>query len=89
MILSRLSRGVLVRVTHRQYCSQTNKDGVYKRAIQRFPLLMQSLQVGALMGGGDLISQLVIEKKRQDQLNLKRTLQFASMGLLVVSVDIS
>lgn len=85
MNLSRLAKGVLIQTTRRQYCSQANKDGAYKRALQKYPMLMQSVQAGALMGGGDLIAQHFIEKKRPDQLNLKRTLQFAGMGLFVVS----
>lgn len=47
---------------------------------------MQSLQASALMGGGDLIAQSLVEKKTRDKLDLKRTLQFASLGLLVVCI---
>lgn len=85
MSLSRLTKSVLVQATRRQYSSQAPKDGAYKRALQNYPLLMQSVQTGALMGCGDLTAQFLIEKKRPNQLNWKRTLQFAAMGLFVVS----
>lgn len=84
MNISRAPKSVLVHVTRRQYCSQVNKDGAYKRALQKHPLLMQSLQTGALMGTGDLLAQVLVEKKRQGQLNLRRTLQFVGMGLVIV-----
>lgn len=75
----------LVQQTVRKCATQS--PGAYQRALQNYPLLMQSLQASALMGGGDLIAQFFIEKKRPDQLNLRRTLQFAGMGLFVVSMD--
>lgn len=47
--------------------------------------MVPALQAGLLMGGGDLIAQYFIEDKPLDQLDLKRTLSFASIGLFVVS----
>lgn len=92
MSFSRFTKTLLVqpqfRHAFRNYASQPPKDGAYKRAIKNYPLVMQSLQTGALMGCGDLMAQYLIEKKRTDQLNLKRTLQFAAIGLFVVSLTI-
>lgn len=81
----KFSKSILLR---RTYSSGVAKDGAYTRALQKYPMLMQSVQAGALMGGGDLIAQFLIEKKSTNQLDLRRTLQFASMGLFVVSVAI-
>lgn len=72
----------------RNYATQPSNVGAYQRAIQNYPLLAQALQTGALMGFGDLMAQYFVEKKRTDQLNLRRTLQFAAIGLFVVSLAI-
>lgn len=84
-MLSRLTNGVLCR----RYCTQptnnSNKDGVYTRVLKKYPLLMQAVQTGILMGSGDIIAQYFVEDKRVNQIDLKRTSQFAGMGFLVVS----
>ena len=74
-----------LRSTARSYCSKTPKNGATKDAPQKFSLIVPSLQASSLMGGGDLIAQFLVEKKSVDQVNMKRTLQFAGMGLFVVS----
>lgn len=53
----------------------------YKTTLDRRPYLMQAVQTGVLMGTGDLISQTVIEHKTLKEINVKRTLQFSSLGL--------
>lgn len=80
-MFSRLSKQVQLR----QYCSQAAKDGIYNRALKKYPLLMQAIQTSGLMGTGDLISQCLVEGKRGNEIDLKRTLKFAAMGMLVVS----
>ncbi|KAK9703631.1 Mpv17 / PMP22 family [Popillia japonica] len=53
----------------------------YKRVLNKHPVLTQTIQVGVVMGGGDVISQVVVEKKSYKEYNFLRTAQFSSVGL--------
>uniref|UniRef100_A0A7G3AF19 Mitochondrial inner membrane protein Mpv17 n=1 Tax=Lutzomyia longipalpis TaxID=7200 RepID=A0A7G3AF19_LUTLO len=53
----------------------------YRKALTRYPLLMQSLQTGILMASGDVIAQVVVEKT--DNYNYLRTAQFSAIGLFM------
>lgn len=57
---------------------------VYEKVLKRYPLLTSSIQTAMLMGTGDIISQTVIEETPLTKVNLKRTTQFASVGLFLV-----
>ncbi|XP_045760928.1 protein Mpv17 [Maniola jurtina] len=54
---------------------------IYQKVLARRPYLVQAIQTGALMGAGDLIAQIIIEKK--STVDYKRTLKFSSIGLFV------
>lgn len=55
---------------------------VYQRSLQTYPVFSQAVQVGVLMGCGDLISQKIVEKK--EYVNWTRTAKFASVGFIFV-----
>lgn len=62
----------------------------YKRVLNKHPVLTQTIQVGVVMGGGDVISQVVVEKKSYKEYNFLRTAQFSSVGLcFLVSITIN
>lgn len=64
-----------------------NKYAVISRT---YPLIVNSVQSGILMGIGDSISQLIIEKTPLNNYNYHRTARFAFMGaFVVVSIYIS
>ncbi|KAF2879609.1 hypothetical protein ILUMI_26560 [Ignelater luminosus] len=56
---------------------------IYENALRRYPLLTSSIQTSMLMATGDIISQTVIEETSLKKVNLKRTAQFASVGLFL------
>lgn len=62
--------------------------GAYQNVLHRYPKITQAVQTGLLMGSGDVISQVFIEKHPIKSLNPKRTLQFFAVGTCyVVSRD--
>uniref|UniRef100_A0A1A9WB08 Mitochondrial inner membrane protein Mpv17 n=1 Tax=Glossina brevipalpis TaxID=37001 RepID=A0A1A9WB08_9MUSC len=44
----------------------------------------QSLQCGAIMGTGDILAQTVTDKRELKQVDFKRTLKYASLGIFYV-----
>lgn len=56
---------------------------VYQKTLVKYPILIQAVQSGVLMGTGDLIAQSIVEKKPFENINWLRTAQFASVGLFV------
>lgn len=57
---------------------------VYQKCLKRYPLLVQSVQTGILVGSGDLIAQTVVEQTHITNLNVIRTAQFAGMGFFLM-----
>ncbi|MCL4124989.1 UNVERIFIED_CONTAM: hypothetical protein GTU68_005128 [Idotea baltica] len=55
------------------------------RAIQRYPILIQSFQAGTLMGSGDVISQIFIERKQVQNFDWIRPIRFFGIGFVVVA----
>lgn len=53
---------------------------MYNRALHSRPILIQTVQTSILMGTGDVISQIFIEKKPFEEYSILRTLQFSSIG---------
>ena len=54
---------------------------IYQRLLTSYPILMQSVQSGLLMGTGDVIAQKYVEKKYD--LDLVRTIKFGSIGFFI------
>ena len=58
----------------------------YLRILDRFPLRTQIVQTGIIMGAGDALSQISIEK--QQKFEIDRTLRFAAIGSFFVAPTI-
>ncbi|KAL3282233.1 hypothetical protein HHI36_005428 [Cryptolaemus montrouzieri] len=56
----------------------------YKKLLQTYPLLVQSVQTGVLMGTGDMIAQGFIEGRSLKNLDTKRTITFCGLGTCLV-----
>ena len=56
------------------------------KILDRFPLRTQIVQTSIIMGAGDIISQLMIEKEKKYE--LERTLRFAAIGAFFVAPTI-
>lgn len=52
----------------------------YLRVLDRHPLVTQALTTGVLMSAGDVISQVVVEKKTFTEYGIKRTARFFIFG---------
>lgn len=74
-------------IAHRQpqrlMSSQKQSTKVSKKE-----LLLMATQTGLLMGGGDLIAQVFVEKTPTNKLNWKRTAQFFGIGFVAVIMTI-
>ncbi|XP_043211962.1 protein Mpv17-like [Amphibalanus amphitrite] len=57
---------------------------LYSRLLQRHPVIVQSVQAGALMGVGDLLAQTAVERKRPSEIDLPRVGRFFGIGLCLV-----
>jgi len=57
---------------------------LYRNAMAKYPTLISSVQAGALMGAGDAVSQVLIEKRSLKEYEFSRSLRFASLGLFLV-----
>ncbi|XP_056634699.1 mpv17-like protein [Diorhabda sublineata] len=61
-----------------------------KKIISRNRLmLVQSIEVTALMSAGDLITQTIIDGKSLNEINFKRTIKFGSLGAFIVGPSTS
>lgn len=58
--------------------------GTYRKLLKNHFLAVQAVQTGALMGAGDSIAQLAVEKTDWRRYDLKRTALFAGLGLCFV-----
>ena len=58
----------------------------YLKILDRFPLRTQMVQTGIIMGAGDVLSQLAIERK--DKYDIGRTVRFTAIGSLFVAPTI-
>ncbi|XP_027225233.1 protein Mpv17 isoform X1 [Penaeus vannamei] len=56
----------------------------YSHLLHKYPMAVQSIQAGVLMGAGDVISQFVIEKKSTSQYEWQRTARFIGLGTFFV-----
>lgn len=56
----------------------------YKKTADNHPYLLDSIQVSALMGVGDVITQKFVDKRKANEISWERTLQFAGVGLVFV-----
>lgn len=56
---------------------------LYKRALVRYPVLVQSVQSGLLMGAGDVIAQGFIERKDWQSFDGMRAFKFFGIGFCV------
>lgn len=68
----------------RQYSSSARNP--YSYALAKFPVLTQATQTGLLMASGDLIAQYFVEKKRLEQLDIKRTSHFMLIGFCIAVI---
>lgn len=57
---------------------------IYIKVLKRYPVVVQSVEVGILISTGDLISQTFIEKKKLATIDATRTLHFFIIGVGVV-----
>ncbi|XKL65143.1 hypothetical protein PGB90_005229 [Kerria lacca] len=55
----------------------------YNKSVHQWPYVTQSLQTALLMTVGDIISQLIAEKKYYSQMNFNRSIKFGSTGLVI------
>uniref|UniRef100_T1JD42 Mitochondrial inner membrane protein Mpv17 n=1 Tax=Strigamia maritima TaxID=126957 RepID=T1JD42_STRMM len=56
----------------------------YLNVLQKHPWRTWSLQTGAIMGTGDVISQMLVDGKEIQELDTTRTARFAAMGMFFV-----
>lgn len=56
----------------------------YRKLLHNHFMAVQSVQTGLLMGAGDCIAQTAVEKADWPRYDLKRTAQFAGLGLCFV-----
>ncbi|XP_058454324.1 protein Mpv17 [Malaya genurostris] len=56
---------------------------LYKRALVRYPILMQSVQSGILMGSGDIIAQTLVEKRKFSNIDGMRAFRFLGIGFCI------
>ncbi|XP_044751551.1 protein Mpv17-like [Coccinella septempunctata] len=53
----------------------------YKNALQKYPVIVQSVQVGTLMGIGDVIAQKFVEQRHSEKsYDFRRTANFVLLG---------
>lgn len=58
-------------------------SSLYKRALVKYPVLMQSVQSGILMGTGDVIAQTFIEKQKLSSIDGMRAFRFFGIGFCI------
>ncbi|XP_018336509.1 protein Mpv17 [Agrilus planipennis] len=62
---------------------------IYQNFIKTYPVFSNAVQTATLMATGDLIAQTVVEQRQLHNINLKRTIQFASVGFVLVGPVLS
>lgn len=63
--------------------SNMSLSSLYKRALVKYPVLVQSVQSGILMGSGDIIAQTLIEKRNLKTLDGMRAFRFFGIGFCI------
>ncbi|XP_046741577.1 protein Mpv17 [Diprion similis] len=53
---------------------------LYQKFLRKYPLCIQSVQAGILMGTGDQIAQNFVERRKIEDLNFMRSAQFFCIG---------
>ncbi|XP_008544880.2 protein Mpv17-like, partial [Microplitis demolitor] len=61
---------------------------IYQNLLVKYPMGMQALQAGTLMGVGDQIAQNLVEKRKFNELDFLRTAQFYSIGLFIAGPSV-
>lgn len=56
---------------------------LYKRALVKYPVLVQSVQSGILMGTGDIIAQTMVEKRTIGTIDGMRVFRFFGIGFCI------
>lgn len=56
---------------------------LYKRALDKHPILVQSVQAGILMGAGDIIAQTFVEKRTLSTIDRMRAVRFFGIGFFI------
>lgn len=56
----------------------------YQSLVKKYPVSTQGIQSGFLMGVGDFIAQICVEKKKVDEINMKRLCNYSALGLIYV-----
>ncbi|KAF4533027.1 hypothetical protein B566_EDAN000719 [Ephemera danica] len=54
---------------------------LYRRVLDKHPYVTQAIQTGILMGAGDVIAQVGVEKKTAETFDVRRTLCFTGIGI--------
>ncbi|KAG0714259.1 Protein Mpv17 [Chionoecetes opilio] len=57
----------------------------YSRLLTKYPMTVQSLQAGALMGAGDVSSQFIVERRPVSEYEWRRTARFFALGSFFVA----
>ncbi|VDL61493.1 unnamed protein product [Hymenolepis diminuta] len=54
----------------------------YSNLLLKYPVSTQSISTGIIMGGGDIIAQKIVERRKE--WNISRTLKFGGIGLICI-----
>lgn len=57
----------------------------YSHLLRKYPLTVQSLQTGTLMGAGDVLSQVFVEKKSVNEYKWQHTARFFALGVFMIT----
>lgn len=57
---------------------------LYDSILQKYPIVIHAAQTGTLLASGDLIAQLLVERRKVSHIEIRRTGKFFGIGLLVV-----
>ncbi|XP_055612592.1 protein Mpv17-like [Uranotaenia lowii] len=56
---------------------------LYKKALVKYPVLVQSVQSGILMGSGDVIAQTLVERRKLTDIEGMRAFRFFGIGFCI------